>query len=189
MVRVYPMRADQLDDHIRSFPLTTISHRLGELFSLMPCDGSPDAGAWNRPAAYDQETLTPYYYATSFDHSLIRTEFTPAEHCGYFRFTFPSGKGAVLLANRFPGELSGSGSNTVTGIERFHDMQAFLYGDVQPARGSSPTAARTRTRAAGRLGSRRPAAVGVSLRHLLYQREQARNKICAAKFPPGPWKP
>ena len=39
MVRVYPMRHDQLDDQIRSFPLTTISHRLGELFSLMPCDG------------------------------------------------------------------------------------------------------------------------------------------------------
>jgi hypothetical protein len=59
MVHVYPMRDDQLDDQIRSFPLPIISHWLGELFSLMPCDGSPDSGAWNRPAAYDQETLTP----------------------------------------------------------------------------------------------------------------------------------
>ena len=129
MVRVYPMRDDQLDDEIRSFPLTIISHRLGEFFSLMPCDGPPDAGAWTRPAAYDQETLTPFYYATRFDHSLIRTEFTPTERCGYFRFTFPSGKATVLLANRFPGQLSGSGSNVVTGIERFHEMQAFLYGE------------------------------------------------------------
>src|SRR3977135_2061355 len=48
MVRVYPVRKDQLDDQIRSFPLTIISHRLGELFSLMP-------GA-ESPAAYDQET-------------------------------------------------------------------------------------------------------------------------------------
>src|ERR1039457_3665172 len=73
MVRVYPVRKDQLDDQIRSFPLTIISHRLGELFWLMPCDGTPDAGAWNHPAAYDQEKLTPYYLSTRFDDSLIQT--------------------------------------------------------------------------------------------------------------------
>ena len=33
MVRVYPVRKDGLDDQIQSFPLTIISHRLGELFS------------------------------------------------------------------------------------------------------------------------------------------------------------
>ncbi len=59
MVRVYPMRKDQLDDQIRSFPLTIISHRLGELFWLMPVDGSADA--WNRAQTYDQEVETPYY--------------------------------------------------------------------------------------------------------------------------------
>src|ERR1022692_1378382 len=64
MVRVYPVRKDQLDDQIHSFPLTIVSHRLGELFWLMPCDGTPDAGAWNHPAAYDQEKLTPYYLST-----------------------------------------------------------------------------------------------------------------------------
>ncbi|HUC84563.1 MAG TPA: hypothetical protein VL970_05165 [Candidatus Acidoferrales bacterium] len=44
MVRVYPVRKDQLDDQIHSFPLTIISHRLGELFWLMPSDGGP--GPW-----------------------------------------------------------------------------------------------------------------------------------------------
>src|SRR5580692_7617004 len=51
MVRVYPVRKDQLDDQIHSYPLTIISHRLGELFWLMPGDGSP--GAWDHPATYD----------------------------------------------------------------------------------------------------------------------------------------
>src|SRR5271155_374970 len=59
MVRVYPVRKDQLDDQISSFPLTIISHRLGELFWLMPCTGRVDADAWNRAAAYDQEITTP----------------------------------------------------------------------------------------------------------------------------------
>jgi hypothetical protein len=40
MVRVYPVRRDGLDDQIHSFPLTIISHRLGELFWLMPGDGT-----------------------------------------------------------------------------------------------------------------------------------------------------
>ena len=88
MVRVYPVRKDQLDDQISSFPLTIISHRLGELFWLMPGDVSADA--WNRPVAYDQEVETPYYYSTRFDDSLIQTEFTPTARCGYFRFIFPS---------------------------------------------------------------------------------------------------
>src|SRR5258708_30515608 len=53
MVRIYPVRKDQLDDQISSFPLTIISHRLGELFWLMPGDGSSEV--WNHPPAYDQE--------------------------------------------------------------------------------------------------------------------------------------
>lgn len=97
MVRVYPVRNDQLDDQIHSFPLTIISHRLGELFWLMPGDGSTNE--WD-PQTYDQEIETPYYYSARFDDSLIRSEFTPTARCGYFRFTFPSGKPVVLLANR-----------------------------------------------------------------------------------------
>src|ERR1700744_2528946 len=92
MVRVYPIRKDQLDDQIHSFPLTIISHRLGELFSLMPAEDSPQA--------YDQEVETPYYYSARFDRSMIQTEFTPTAHCGYFRFTFPTTEKLLWLANR-----------------------------------------------------------------------------------------
>jgi predicted alpha-1,2-mannosidase len=127
MVRVYPLRKDQLDDQIRSFPLTIISHRLGELFWLMP--GETVAGQWECPAAYDQEIETPYYYSTRFDGSLIRTEFTPTAHCGYFRFTFPGGKPVVRLANRTEGSWSEAGNNCLSGVEKFNNMQAFVYGE------------------------------------------------------------
>ena len=136
MVRVYPVRKDQLDDQIHSFPLTIISHRLGELFWLMPANGVPEAAAWDRPAAYDQEVESPYYYSARFDESLIRTEFTPTEHCGYFRFSFPSGKPTVLLANRRGGDFSSASDGSVSGTERILGegemspgvMQAFVYG-------------------------------------------------------------
>jgi predicted alpha-1,2-mannosidase len=122
MVRMYPVRHDQLDDQIKSFPLTIISHRLGELFALMP-------GATAAPAAWDQEVTTPYYYSTRFDDSLIRTEFTPAERSGIFRFTFPDGKASVHLANVNPGELARQGERAVSGEERFQDMKAYFYGE------------------------------------------------------------
>ncbi len=128
MVRVHPMRKDQLDDQIHSFPLTLISHRLGELFWLMPSDGVTD-NSWRQAAAWDQEITTPYYYSTRFDSSLIQTEFTPTERCGYFRFTFPSRKATVLLANRQPGELSAGNNSVVTGKEQFQGMWAYFYGE------------------------------------------------------------
>lgn len=121
MVRVYPMRADALDDQIESFPLTINSHRIEELFSIMPGDGSK--------AAYDQEITTPYYYSTRFDESLIQTEFTPTERCGYFRFTFPDGKASVVMANRMAGDLEPLNGMAISGEERFNNMKAYVYGE------------------------------------------------------------
>ncbi len=122
MVRMYPVRADALDDQIKSFPLTINSHRIQELFSIMP-------GAEGAPAAYDQEKTTPYYYSTRFDETLIQTEFTATERCGYFRFTFPDGKASVVLANRMAGDLKADGENAISGEERFNGMKAYVYGE------------------------------------------------------------
>ena len=36
MIRMAPIRKDYLDQHISSFPLNIVSHRLGEVFSLKP---------------------------------------------------------------------------------------------------------------------------------------------------------
>jgi predicted alpha-1,2-mannosidase len=121
MVRMFPQRADAMDDRIESFPLTINSHRMDELFSIMPGDSSP--------AAWDQEKTTPYYYSTRFDESLIQTEFTATERCGYFRFTFPDGKASVTLANRMAGNLETQGSDAISGEERFSNMKAFVYGE------------------------------------------------------------
>src|SRR5580700_8794886 len=108
MVRVYPIRTDALDDQIRSFPLTISSYGMQELFSIMP-------GNDNGAAAYDQEKTTPYYYSTRFDDSLIQTEFTTTERCGYFRFTFPHGNASVVLANRMPGNLQAERGIAISG--------------------------------------------------------------------------
>jgi predicted alpha-1,2-mannosidase len=120
VVRFYPVRADALDDQIESFPLTINSHRMQELFSIMPGEVSP--------AAYDQETTTPYYYSTRFDDSLIQTEFSRGERSGYFRFVFPDGRAKITLSNRLPGDLHFE-SSAVSGEERFDGMKAYVYGE------------------------------------------------------------
>lgn len=115
------MRADGVDDQIQSFPMTISSHRISELFSIMPGDGST--------AAYDQEKTTPYYYSVRFNSSGIQTEFTVTERCGYFRFTFPKGKASLVLANRMLGELRPQSGNLIAGEERFNNMKAYVYGE------------------------------------------------------------
>ena len=125
MIRVYPIRSDAMDDRIESFPLTINSHRIQELFSLMP-------GEDGKPAAWDQETTTPYYYSVYLGDSRIQTEFSATERCGYFRMTFPSGNASVVLANRLTGQLRVQEGGAVVGEERFNDMAAFVYGEFSP---------------------------------------------------------
>ena len=120
MVRVYPLRSDPLDDRIEGFPLTISSHRGEELFTIMPGDGSP--------AAYDQQVATPYFYSARFPESNVAAEFTATERCGYFRFTYPSGKASLVLSNRTAGDLSLHDGNIVEGEEQFNGMKAYVYG-------------------------------------------------------------
>lgn len=115
------MRTDALDGRIQFFPLTISSHRISELFSIMPGDGSA--------ATYEQETTTPYFYSTRFRGSGIVTEFTATERCGYFRFTFPTGKASLVLADRIAGTLSLNNGNSVDGEEFFDGMKAYVYGE------------------------------------------------------------
>ena len=129
MVRVYPVMQDQLDDQIRSFPLTLVSHRQGLLFAIKAVDAAAAPETWTAPNAYDQQHATPYYYSTRYDDSLIQTEFTPAARAGYFRFSFPSGKGGVLLANHHDGQFEPKGDHVISGVENFDGMSAYVYGE------------------------------------------------------------
>jgi predicted alpha-1,2-mannosidase len=140
MVRMYPLRTDALDDRIHSFPLTISSHRISELFSIMPGDGEP--------AAYEQETTTPYFYSARFRSSGIVTDFTATERCGYFRFAFPSGKVALVLANRIVGTMELRDGKIIEGEERFNDMKAYVYGEFSAPVSTTSSTSKDRQRLA-----------------------------------------
>src|SRR4030042_4272030 len=131
MIRVYPVREDYLDDRIRYFPLTIISHRLGELFGIMPftgdMTGKAPVSAWDNQL----EISTPYYLSTWLEDYNITVEFAPGRKTGYFRFTFPDmTEKRLFLSKLRDGEWQMADNKTVTAEESFNGMKAWLCGEI-----------------------------------------------------------
>ena len=134
MVRVYPIRKDYLDDQITCFPLTAVSHRLGEVFSIRPSIHviSPESWKERMPYDHDLETTRPWYYSTYLIRDGITVEFTPGKKTGCYRFTFPDGPDKSILFGVFNEGasswhfLSGSG---LEGMETWQGgVKVYVYG-------------------------------------------------------------
>ncbi|HWK06362.1 MAG TPA: GH92 family glycosyl hydrolase [Puia sp.] len=134
LIRVYPIRKDYLDDRISSFPLTMVSHRLGEVFSIKPYTKELRIEGWDQRMPYDHnlEITRPWYYSTYLIDEDITTEFTPGKKTGYFRFSFPKGENNAVLFNVYnEGEsfwqfVSG---NEVAGMETWQGgIKIYMYG-------------------------------------------------------------
>lgn len=132
MVRMHPMRVDFLDDQIGFFPLSIISHRKGELFGILPGQEDRDHITWQDGQMYDHdlEIVQPHYFSTYLIDADIKTEFAPGAKSGFFRFTFPDQKRRVLkLQINQTGKWDIISNNSVSGIEEFFGMKAFVYGE------------------------------------------------------------
>ncbi|MEX2234417.1 MAG: GH92 family glycosyl hydrolase [Cyclobacteriaceae bacterium] len=133
MLRVVPARKDQLDDQISHFPLTVTSHRISSVFAVMAISGKDDESVWNRKLEYAGETITPYYYSTTFEDTGDSIEFTPAAKSGYFRFHFSGNANKHFLRvglSRDSGSVSVNGKRTISGTEFFSGMRAFFYAEL-----------------------------------------------------------
>ncbi len=137
MIRMYPVRADYIDDQISFFPLTIASHRNGELFGILPGTGNIETGTWKNRQTYDHqlEITKPFYYSTYLIDEDITTEFVPGSKTGFFRFTFPENSDKRLRFNLVnKGEWKPVSAKSFTGTEEFQGMKAFVYGefDIEP---------------------------------------------------------
>lgn len=131
MIRVYPVRKDQLDDQISYFPLNIYSHRIGNIFSIMPYSGTIDDQSWSKRFTYDLEKTAPHYYVSRLDDTGIQIEFTPSERSGYYRFKFPNqSSGWLRMGIINEGEISVTDKRIITGTENFQGMKAFVYGEL-----------------------------------------------------------
>lgn len=132
LIRVYPVKSDQLDDQIHYFPLTVTSHRVASVFAFMPVRGPVDAPVWDRRVGYERERATPYAYSARLEEPFDSIEFTPAARSGFFKMTFggPQERYLRLKLIGQRGALSFDGRRTITGSEEFNGMRAFVYAET-----------------------------------------------------------
>jgi len=159
LIRFTPQRKDFMDDQISSFPLTIVSHRLGQVFALKPSLGEVTKEAWRRKMTYDHdlEVNKPWYYSTWLLDENIQVEFTPGRKTGYFRFHFPKGTQKSLLFdvyNNGESEWNFLSKKEIAGIETYNgDIKVYTYGvfslpgttgipESDPAQGPKKTAGR-----------------------------------------------
>jgi predicted alpha-1,2-mannosidase len=135
MIRMYPVRANYLDDQILNFPLNMVSHRLGEVFSVKPDADVVNINSWNQKMTYDNEleVTRPWYYSTYLIDKEITVEFAPSKKTGMYKFSFPANavhKNLLFgLYNEGAGEWKFTSPTEITGTETYHgDIKIYLYG-------------------------------------------------------------
>jgi len=135
LIRMYPQRHDYIDDQISSFPLTIVSHRLGEVFALKPSIKPLTTAAWDQKLTYDHdlEVTRPWYYSTYLVDDDVTVEFTPGKKAGIFRFSFPKNAANKTLLfdlyNDGDGALKFKGGNEIEGVETYNgDIKVYMYG-------------------------------------------------------------
>ncbi len=132
MLRVYPMKRDQIDDQIAYFPLNVPSHRLNWVFGFLPVSGPVNANSWSEKLTIEKEQTTPYYYQVASEEATHNVEFTVAERSGYFRVDFKSKEDHYLRFGTLNGNgaIEVSGKRVISGTENFAGMKAYFYAET-----------------------------------------------------------
>ncbi|MDN3580738.1 GH92 family glycosyl hydrolase [Mucilaginibacter flavus] len=135
MIRMYPKRADYIDDQISSFPLNMVSHRLGEVFAIKPDTKTLSPASWDEKMPYDHdlEVTRPWYYSTYLIDKDITVEFAPGKKVGIFKFTFPAKSVAKSILfdvyNDGDASFSFTNGNELSGMETYNgDIKIYVYG-------------------------------------------------------------
>jgi len=130
MVRVFPVRGDQIDDQIAYFPLTISSHRQNWLFGFMPFTGAVNEQAWTKKFTSDNETISPDFYQVLLEDQGTAIRFTPTAKSGFFKLSFTAKADKYLRLNILnQGEIRQDSKTSVSGVEEFRGMKAYFYAE------------------------------------------------------------
>ncbi|WEK36052.1 MAG: GH92 family glycosyl hydrolase [Candidatus Pseudobacter hemicellulosilyticus] len=139
VIRMAPQRKDFLAQTINSFPLTIVSHRLGQVFAIKPALGPISNASYTEPMPFDHdlEVRQPWFYSTYLIRDEIKVDFTPGNKTGYFNFGFPAAGQKALLLNNYnntEAEWSFPSDREITGKEVWHNtVPVYLYGQFTEA--------------------------------------------------------
>lgn len=131
VIRMTPQRADYMDDQISNFPLTVVSHRNGQVFSVKPALSVQDTKRMTYD--HDLEINRPWYYSTYLIDSDIKVEFAPGKKAGIFKFDFPHNSTKALIFdkyNRGESQIQLASAREITGMETWDGVKVFMYGTL-----------------------------------------------------------
>lgn len=132
MLRVFPMKQDQLDDQISFFPLTTVSHRTEFVFSFLPLKGKQSGAFWGKRLTVASERTTPYYYQVEDEDSGMTLEYTTSAKSGIFQVDFKDTRDNYLRLglNGNTGWVSTQTNHSFTGTEEVAGMKTYFYAET-----------------------------------------------------------
>lgn len=128
MLRVHPLKKDELDDQIAGFPLTVVSHRIGSVFNFLPVFG--DGNPWDDKFNIHSQRAHPYFYEAIRESTYDVVAFAPAARSGVFKVLNADGNRTHTL--RFTvinpsGFIGQEGDNSFLGEEDYQGMKVFFY--------------------------------------------------------------
>ena len=152
MLRVTPPNESFITDRITGFCLNVPSHRMGQVFQMMPFSGDASAMRPNWSSRYDHSVALPYRYSVFLDDHDATVELAPARKAAIYAVTFENSKPRfILLKPKQKGSLKIEGS-AISGTDDYHGVTTYVYAefDTPPARvgafeGDAADFARTET--------------------------------------------
>jgi predicted alpha-1,2-mannosidase len=132
MLRVFPMKQDQLDDQISFFPLSTVSHRTEYIFSFLPLKGKPNDSFWGKRFTIATEKATPYLYTAEDEDNGTTLALTATAHCGFFEVDFKDKTNNYLRLglNGNKGSVTQQDKRTFIGSEEVSGLKTYLYAET-----------------------------------------------------------
>lgn len=128
MVRIYPLKKDELDDRIGGFPLTVISHRIGSAFAFLPVFGDDDP--WQSTILIHTQEAHPYSYEVLDARTYDRVAVAPGAKSGVFQMERADGstthrlRFSIINASGF---IKAQGDSALVGEEDYNGMKVFFY--------------------------------------------------------------
>ncbi|QBN17896.1 GH92 family glycosyl hydrolase [Flavobacterium nackdongense] len=150
MLRMFPVKADYLEDQVTAWPLQVEMHRKSNVLKMKVSLGEIKSETWKRKMTidHDLEIIRPWHYSTYLIDDDITLSFTPAKKCAIYQYDFPvAAQKNILIEGTEAMIAEFLGGNTFAMTEQFTynskgatptnpKMNAYCYGEITDVSGN-----------------------------------------------------
>ncbi len=154
MLRMFPVKADYLEDQVTAWPLQVEMHRKSNVFKMRVSLGEIKPDSWKRKMTidHDLEIIRPWHYSTYLVDDDITVSFTPAKKCAIYKYDFPiAAQKNILIEGTEAMNAVFLGGNSFAMTEQYTynskgatptnpTMNAYCYGEITGEAGNPITA-------------------------------------------------